>query len=104
MGVIHWIFQRCSNAVIILFGLSLLAIVISNGGISQDLLNKMLATTWIKVSLLVVLLVAGVNSVLAGWQISGDYALKFGLNHKLLVGLITAVSVAYVAVGLYLLF
>lgn len=104
MGVIHWIFQRCSNAIIILFGLSLLAVVISNGGISQELLNQLLSTTWIRIFLLVTLLVAGVNSVLAGWQISGDYAQKFGLNHTVLVGIVTLISVSYVVIGLLLLF
>ena len=104
MGVIEWIFQRVSNAVIILFGLWLLATLIMNGGMSQEALAGLLESGVARIVLFVVLLLAGVNSLLAGWQIAGDYAEKFGLNQPLMVWGTGVISAAYVVVGAMLLF
>ncbi|MEM1113443.1 MAG: hypothetical protein AAGI11_16130 [Pseudomonadota bacterium] len=103
MGVVEWIFQRVANVLIILFGLWLLLTLYLNGGMPQDTLDGLLASSAFRIYLLVTLLVAGLNSLLAGWQIAGDYAVKFGLNQSLMVWGAGAVSAAYVVVGAMLL-
>ncbi|AQA16990.1 succinate dehydrogenase, hydrophobic membrane anchor protein [Halioglobus japonicus] len=104
MGVNEWIFQRVSNLLIIAFGLWLIATVISSGGFTQEALAGLLGSTVFRVWAMVTLLFAGLNSVLAGWQIAGDYAEKFGINHGLMVWGTAIVSAAYVVIGAMLLF
>ena len=70
MGVKQWIFQRISNLVFVLFGLWLLVGLM--GGGETATLAALLSDGSTKVFLTVVLLLAGLNSVLAGWQIAGD--------------------------------
>ena len=102
MGVKQWIFQRISNALLILFGLWLLWSTIS-GGINYEFLQAALAGGYTQVFLFVVLVFGGVNGILAAWQIAGDYSEKFGLNQNLIVGLCTIVSLTYIVVGAKLL-
>jgi succinate dehydrogenase hydrophobic anchor subunit len=54
--------------------------------------------------LAITLVLAGLNSILAGWQIAGDYAEKFNLNQTLLVSFGTIVSIAYIAAGICIIF
>ncbi|MEM8547183.1 MAG: hypothetical protein AAGF46_03365 [Pseudomonadota bacterium] len=103
MGVKHWIFQRICNALIIAFGLWLLFTLITNGGMPEETLKQLMASTGFRIFALVTLLFAGLNSLLAGWQIAGDYAEKFGFPQPLMTWGGGVISAAYVVVGCMLL-
>lgn len=100
-GVKHWIFQRVSNALFVVFGFLLAYILVQ--GVSYESLQALLDNGTVKLYLAVTLVFAFANSILAGWQISGDYSKKFGLNHSLFVGTVVVVSVAYLVYGLMLI-
>ncbi|MDB4451084.1 hypothetical protein N9121_01890 [Pseudomonadales bacterium] len=102
MGVKQWIFQRASNALVVLFGLWLLATLIN--GVTSSTLNDALTGDISRVFLVLVLVAASLNSILAGWQIAGDYAHKIGMNEKLMTAVGAAISLAYLALGLKLIF
>ncbi len=102
-GVQQWAFQRISNATFVIFGIVLLVHLV-DGGFAYERLMALLANTGFKVYLAVTLLFAALNSVLAGWQITGDYAEKFGIPPMLMMGVTVLVSAAYLVWGLLLLF
>lgn len=102
LGVKHWVFQRVSNALIVIFGVVLAATLAS--GVTFEGLQATLANPLVKVYLVVTLAIVCANSVLAGWQIAGDYAKKFGFNASAMVGFTAVVSVAYFVCGLYFIF
>jgi succinate dehydrogenase hydrophobic anchor subunit len=60
-------------------------------------------TSW-KWYLAIVLVLACINSVLAAWQIDGDYAKKFGFPSNLLTFTALLVSLLFLFYGLRLLF
>ena len=103
MGVKHWIFQRACNLVFVLFGAWLLISLLTGGLNSFEAANGLL-TGSMGVVLAVVLILAALNSILAGWQIAGDYASKIGVSEGLMTGIGAAVSVAYLVIGLGLIF
>lgn len=102
-GVQQWFFQRVSNAAFVVFGIVLLVNILSNG-LTYEALNELFAFTGFKLYALVTLLLACANSVLASWQITGDYAEKFNLPPCLMVAVAVLVSVLYLIWGLMLLF
>ena len=104
MGVKQWIFQRLSNVAIIVFGFWLVYFLASPGAITAETINDLFSNTASLIYLTITLVLAGLNSILAGWQIAGDYAEKFNLNQTFLVSFGTIVSVAYIAVGFCILF
>jgi succinate dehydrogenase / fumarate reductase membrane anchor subunit len=104
MGVKQWIFQRLSNVAIIVFGLWLLYFIASPGEISHQTLLDLFSDQTSQIYLTITLVLAGLNSILAGWQIAGDYAEKFNLNQTLLVSFGTIVSIAYIAAGICIIF
>lgn len=104
MGVKQWIFQRLSNVAIIVFGLWLLYFIASPGDISHQTLLDLFSDQSSQTYLAITLVLAGLNSILAGWQIAGDYAEKFNLNQTLLVSFGTIVSIAYIAAGICIIF
>lgn len=104
MGVKQWIFQRLSNVAIIVFGLWLLYFIASPGDISHQTLLDLFSDQSSQIYLAITLVLAGLNSILAGWQIAGDYAEKFNLNQTLLVSFGTIVSIAYIAAGICIIF
>lgn len=99
-GVRQWIFQRTTNVFLVIFGLVLLITAFS--GISYESLSALLEAGWFKTLALVTLILGCLNSVLAGWQIVGDYAKKFHLPEKLLNIVIVLVTVIFfiMAVGI----
>ncbi len=103
-GVRQWIFQRISNALIVTFGVALVCVLLSDNGLSYASLTGLLASQAWKIYFTVVLVMACVNSVLAAWQIDGDYAKKFGLptNAMTILGLVG--SAVFLYFGLCLLF
>ncbi|HAB55518.1 MAG TPA: succinate dehydrogenase, hydrophobic membrane anchor protein [Cellvibrionales bacterium] len=104
MGVKQWVFQRLSNVAIIVFGFWLVYFLASPGAITAETINDLFSNTASLIYLTITLVLAGLNSILAGWQIAGDYAEKFNLNQTFLVSFGTIVSVAYIAVGFCILF
>lgn len=102
-GVQQWIFQRVSNAVFIVFGVVLLVNLVC-GGLSYDALAELFASTAFKLYALVTLVLACANSILAGWQITGDYAEKFNLPPCLMMAVAVVVSLLYLVWGGMLLF
>ena len=104
MGVKQWIFQRLSNVAIVVFGFWLVYFLASPGAITAETINDLFSNTASLIYLTITLVLAGLNSILAGWQIAGDYAEKFNLNQTFLVSFGTIVSVAYIAAGFFILF
>ncbi len=104
MGVKQWIFQRLSNVAIVVFGFWLVYFLASPGAITPQTINDLFSNTASLIYLTITLVLAGLNSILAGWQIAGDYAEKFNLNQTFLVSFGTIVSVAYIATGFCILF
>lgn len=102
-GVQQWIFQRISNAVFIIFGLVLLQTIVTDG-LSYEALNALFDSTAFKVYAVITLAFAAANSLLAGWQIVGDYAVKFNLPPCLMMAVIIIVSQVYLIWGCMLLF
>ena len=100
MGVKQWIFQRVSNFVIILFGLWLLGILAGAEQITASTISTILADGTTRLFLIVTLVLACLNSMLAGWQIAGDYAQKVGLSDAIFTWFGIIVSLGYLACGL----
>ena len=102
MGVMHWLFQRTSNLVFVLFGVFLLATLFN--GVSGPALDAALSGGASRLFIILVLVLACLNSILAGWQIAGDYAHKINVSASILTGLGAVVSLAYLLVGFQILF
>ena len=103
-GVKQWVFQRISNALIVTFGIALAFILCSGKGLTYESLTELVTASGFTYYFAVVLVLACLNSVLAGWQIDGDYAKKFGIPKNLLTILTVLVSLVYLVYGLKLLF
>lgn len=101
-GVQQWIFQRFANIVLIIFALVLATALIS--GLTFNSLSDLFAQTWFKVYLCFTLVIASLNSGLAGWQVIGDYAQKLHLPAWLLMGFASAVTLIYFIFALTLIF
>lgn len=99
-GVKQWVFQRSVNAVIVLSAIALFLTLFC--GITYEELTWMLSQVWFKLIAIVVLGLACVNSVLAGWQIVGDYADKFNLSDTVLMVGIVGVTAVFFVSGLLL--
>lgn len=104
MGINQWVFQRISNIAIVSFGLWLFWFIISPGEIDAVTIYEVLKSTSNKIFFLIVLVLSGLNSILAGWQIAGDYANKFGLNQTMIIVIVSLISLSYIVFGTYLLF
>ena len=92
-GVQQWVFQRFSNIVIIVFALVLATSLSSD--LTYESLTGLFAQTWFKIYLIFTLVFASLNSILAGWQIAGDYAQKANLPNWVLTGLGVVVTLVY---------
>lgn len=102
LGVKHWIFQRVSNALFVIFGI-VLAVNLASG-LSYEALQGLMSNSLVKVYLAVTLAFAFLNSILAGWQIAGDYAKKINVSEKLFVVVCAVVSAGYLVFGLSVIF
>lgn len=104
-GVKQWVFQRITNALIVSFGVALLCVILSDNGLSYASLKDLFASQGWKIYFAIVLVLGCINSVLAAWQIDGDYAKKFGLPNNIVITLGGAlVSLIFLFYGLSLLF
>lgn len=100
MGVKQWLFQRSSNLVFVLFGAWFLISVISGAFNDYAGINTLLGSAAAKAVLAIVLLLAALNSILAGWQIAGDYAHKINVSSGVIVAIVAIISIAYLVVGI----
>lgn len=100
-GVRQWVFQRIANVCIVAFVVILFATVF--GGVSYESLAALMGATWFKVFALVVLVMGCLNSVLAGWQIVGDYARKFHLPENLLMTIVVLTTIGFFVAGILLI-
>ncbi|MGH1487620.1 MAG: hypothetical protein ACRBCI_15505 [Cellvibrionaceae bacterium] len=100
-GVKQWIFQRVSNALFVTFGICLLCVFLGSDGLAYENIKAELAS-W-KWYFVVLLVLACINSVLAGWQIDGDYAKKFGIPQMVITITALLVSVIYLIYGLMII-
>lgn len=101
-GVKHWLFQRFSNFMFIVFGVGLLCTLMSAPDYPS--LVSLFDNALLQLFLFVVLLLAIANSVLAGWQIAGDYSEKFNVSQNLIVGLVAVIGLVYLITGLKVIF
>lgn len=101
MGVKQWLFQRSSNLLFVVFGLCLLVALARGADLAA--LDGWLEGGISRIFLIVVWVFACFNSVLAGWQIAGDYAPKVGLGVGLVSGVIALLSLAMLVLGLQVL-
>jgi len=101
-GVKQWVFQRIANALFVSFGICLLCVFLSSDGLTYEYIKTEVAN-W-KWYFVIVLVFACINSILAGWQIDGDYAKKFGLPSNIVITLgAVLVSLIFLFFGLRLL-
>ena len=102
-GVRQWVFQRISNALIILYALIMLGWFLSQSELSYESTQALFGQVWFKLYTLITLVFVCLNSMLAGWQIAGDY-LKAACVNRLLVVSVAAVSAIYFVWAIILLF
>ena len=103
-GVKQWVFQRITNALIVTFGVVLVFIILSGKASTYESLVELFKVGGLVYYLGIVLILSCINSVLAGWQIDGDYSRKFGLPAGLLTISCAVVSLIYLVYGLKTLF
>ena len=103
-GVTQWKFQRFANLVCILGAIALVGALFCGSVSSHEELKALFSPLWVKLMFAFMLLLACMNSILAGWQIAGDYAAKIKLPASLITGVISLISVAYLLYGSKLLF
>ncbi|WIO75495.1 succinate dehydrogenase, hydrophobic membrane anchor protein [Porticoccaceae bacterium LTM1] len=101
-GVRQWIFQRVSNALFVLFGIVLLKLLLTTE-FSYEAVTALVNNSTFQIYALITLVFACLNSVLAGWQIEGDYSKKFGIPSKLITTVVAVVSAGYLYYGIKLL-
>ena len=101
-GVRQWVFQRVANVFLVVFGAFL--IMTFAKGLSYESLVSLTSSSGFKMFALVTLILGSLNAILAGWQIVGDYATKFGLSDKLLMTIVVAGTVVGFVAGLGFIF
>jgi len=100
-GVQQWVLQRFSNIVLIVFALVFATSLAS--GLTYESLTSLFAQTWFKIYLIFTLVFTSLNSILAGWQIAGDYAHKANLPNWVLTGVGVIVTLVYFILALMLI-
>lgn len=103
-GVNQWKFQRLVNLLCVIAAIVLVCTLCGDNISSHGDLKALLAQGWVKVFFGVTLVLACLNSILAGWQIAGDYAHKIKVPSALITALVAIVSAGYAVWGLSLLF
>jgi len=103
-GVKQWIFQRFANASFVVFGICLIYVFMADNGLSYNSLTALFTSFGFKLYLLLTLLLASLNGVLAAWQIDGDYAKKFGIPTLMITMVAIIVSIFYLIYGFEIIF
>lgn len=78
-GIREWIFQRVSNVVIFAYGIFYIFMVMSMGDASYSEWVAMHSGALFKIVSTIALVIAMLNSLLAGWQIGTDYTQKVSI-------------------------
>lgn len=104
-GVNEWIFQRISNLAIIAWFIIYLGLIIVKSPTSYEAWVLLHSALWFKIYSSTTLVLASLNSMLAGWQIGTDYIQKvpFSWFGPLYYTVCFALSIIYFASGLYIL-
>lgn len=106
-GTKEWVFQRVANFSICLWGVIFLTLLVCLDTSSVDAVTfadwkNLFSPMWFKVYTSITLLLIGINSILAGWQIGTDYIKPVAVN-KLYMLVVILGSLAYLVFGLYIL-
>ena len=104
-GTKEWIFQRVSNIAIIVWLVVYLGLVLSQSELTYETWSAMHDASWFKWYSTVTLVLAMINSVLAGWQIGTDYTQKIAVAgfEKGYHAFYFLVTIAYLVGGLSVL-
>lgn len=94
-GVKQWLLQRICNVVIVLYSILLIGLTLSTPLDTFTAISALLAQSWFKLISTICIFIFAVNSILAGWQIAGDYVKGVVIN-KIFNGL----SILFTAAGL----
>ena len=110
-GVYQWLFQRKTNFLIVVYGLVMASHFLSDAATDYDATVAFFSKGWVIFFSALVLILICLNSVLAGWQIAGDYvgkiagkdADKEALINKLFMGACIIITIGYLIFGFILL-
>jgi succinate dehydrogenase / fumarate reductase, membrane anchor subunit len=102
-GVYEWIFQRTTNLLIVIYGLIVASHFLSEATADYGTMVALFNQGWFKLFNLLMIVIACLNSVLAGWQIAGDYLNKHSELNKLFMWVCTIVTFVYLVFGVSLL-
>ena len=104
-GVNQWLFQRAANALFVVFSLALFAVLLCSKATADfEAISSFLNAPAVQIALTLLLVVAGLNSLIAGWQIAGDYAKKFKIPTAVFIAITAVVSAVTLIIGLDVLF
>ncbi len=81
-GTKQWVFQRVSNILIVLFSLLVTVLFFTTPLYSYDTVTALIDKTWFKITASLCMLFFTANSMIAGWQIAGDYV-KANIANKI---------------------
>ena len=101
-GTREWVFQRVANFLICLWAITFITTVLLQAPTDMESWRALFVPMWFKLFSTLVLLFAGLNSMLAGWQIGTDY-IKVPVINRPYMWLVKLISIAYVVIGLYIL-
>ncbi len=102
-GVSEWLFQRATNFLIVLYGLVMASYFLSKSAADYEAMVEFFSEGWVILFSALVLVLACLNSILAGWQIAGDYLNKDKNLNKLFMRACIAITVIYLFFGLFIL-
>ena len=102
-GVCEWVFQRVTNLIIVLYGLFMVSFFLSECAADYDAMVSFFSEGWVVLLSALVLILACLNSILAGWQIAGDYLNKNANLNRLFMWVCIAVTAGYLVFGLFIL-
>ena len=102
-GSKQWMFQRLSNACIVAYSLLLVCLLFTVDLSSFTSVSNLFQSTWFKVITSLCVVFFAFNSVLAGWQIAGDYVKQKPLNKlfNMICMIASAVSVVIILATLW---
>ena len=102
-GSNQWIFQRLSNACIVAYSACLICLLCTVDLSSFSAVSNLFHSTWFKVITSLCVVFFAFNSVLAGWQIAGDYVKHNTLNKlvNMICMIASAVSIVIILATLW---
>lgn len=101
-GVKQWLLQRICNCFIVLYSIMLIGLIIAPPLDNFTAVESLLAQIWFKLVSTVCIFIFAINSILAGWQIAGDYV-KGAVINKIFNGLCIIFTTAGLLVALMIL-